>query len=179
MGIIRGSGAMFDINQFRGQMHSYFAGQPAVVLAYLFGSHARGKPHAHSDIDIAVLHRPELDKDASFDLRLDLIGDLMGLLHTNDVDVIILNRAPLTLAYRVLRDGVNLFARDEEVRILYQATTISHYLDFKPFVDYQDRMILERARKGQLRNGRYADHDPLTRYRQMRERLGIVQNDGA
>jgi hypothetical protein len=124
-----------------------------------------------------VLHEQGLDKTASFELRLALIGDLMGLFHENDVDVVILNEAPLPLAYRVLRDGVLLYGRDEQTRILYQADTVSRYLDFKPFIDYQNRAILERARKGELRNGHNPHHGSLEHYRQMRERLNRLQRD--
>lgn len=159
---------MFDINQYWEILHAYFAQQPAIVFAYLFGSHGRGTPHAQSDVDIAVLHEPTLDENQSFDLRLDLIHDLIGLLRTSAVDVIILNQAPLALSYRVFRDGVVLFSRDQQRRILFQADIVSRYLDFKPFIDYQDRMIVERARKGTLRNGHHTDHDPLAHYRQMR-----------
>lgn len=168
---------MFDINLFREQLRDYFAGQPAVLLAYLFGSHARGQANPLSDLDIGVLHEQSLDRKASFDLRLSLIGDLMGIFHENDVDVVILNEAPLPLAYRVLRDGLLLYARDEQTRILYQADTVSRYLDFKPFVDYQNRAILERARRGELRNGYNPHHGSLERYRQTRKRLGKPQRD--
>ena len=36
-------------------IQSYFAGQPEVVVAYLFGSVARGRANHLSDVDIAVL----------------------------------------------------------------------------------------------------------------------------
>jgi predicted nucleotidyltransferase len=170
---------MFDIHPLREQLENYFAGQPAVLLAYLFGSHARGQGGPLSDIDIGVLHEQGLDKKASFELRLALTGDLMGVFHENNVDVVILNEAPLALAYRVLRDGVLLYARDEQTRILYQADTVSRYLDFKPLIDYQNRAILERARKGELRNGHNPHHGSLERYRQMRKRFGWFPGDVA
>ena len=64
---------MFDINQYREILHAYFAQQPAIVFASLFGSHGRGNPHTQSDIDIAVLPHSDPDENQSFDLRLDLI----------------------------------------------------------------------------------------------------------
>jgi len=47
-----------------------------------------------------------------FDLRLEVIGGLMGILHINDVDVLILNQAPPALRYAVLREDLLLFFRD-------------------------------------------------------------------
>jgi predicted nucleotidyltransferase len=165
---------MFDIDQYREQLQIYFAGQPAVLLAYLFGSHARGQGSPLSDIDIGVLHEQGMDKKVSFDLRLALIGDLMGIFHENDVDVVILNEAPLALAYRVLRDGVLLYGRDKQTRVLYQADTVSRYLDFKPFIERQERTILERARRGELLYGYDPYRDQIARYRRSREKLGKI-----
>ncbi len=165
---------LFDLDQHRTALHDYFAAQPNVIVAYLFGSHARGQAHWHSDIDIAILHEPGLSSDASLDLRLDVIDELMGLLASNDVDVIVLNQAPLALAYRVLRDGIVLFCRDAQTRILYQADTVSRYLDFKPFIERHEKAILERARKGELLYGYNPHRNALADYRQLREKLDSI-----
>ena len=86
------------------------------------------------------------------------------------IDVVVLNVAPLALRYRVLRDGKVLTCRDEQVRILYQADTVSRYLDFKPVIEQHERAILERARRGELFNGYNPYRGALARYRQQRQR---------
>ena len=86
------------------------------------------------------------------------------------IDVVVLNVAPLALRYRVLRDGKVLTCRDEQVRILYQADTVSRYLDFKPVIEQHERAILERARRGELLNGYNPYRGALARYRQQRQR---------
>lgn len=148
----------------------YLASQPDVLVAYLFGSCARGNATPYSDVDIAVLVPQALSHDQAFDLRLTLIDAVQGLLHREAVDVIILNQAPLALRYRVLLDGKVLACRDEQFRILYQADTVSRYLDFKPVIDRHERAILERARRGELLNGHNPYRGALARYRQQRER---------
>ncbi len=142
-----------------------------VVLAYLFGSHARGQAGPLSDIDVAVLLVDGLDDSHAFEKRLALMDHISHHMQTNEVDVLILNEAPLALAYRVLRDGVLIYCRDEARRVGFTARTVSMYLDFKPILERHERAILERARKGELLNGHNPHHDALERYRQLCERL--------
>jgi len=107
----------FDLGQYATDLENYFASLEGVVLAYLFVSHARGRVWAQSDVDVAVLLEGRPDDDRCFDMRLEVIGGLMGILHTDDVDVLILNQAPPTLRYSVLQDGILLFCRDRQAMI--------------------------------------------------------------
>jgi predicted nucleotidyltransferase len=148
----------------------YLAGQPEVLVAYLFGSNARGSATPLSDVDIAVLVLQTLSREEVFDRRLAWIDEVQGVLHREAIDVVVLNEAPLALRYRVLRDGMVLACRDEQVRILYQADTISRYLDFKPVIERHERAILDRARRGELFHGYNPYRGALARYRQQRQR---------
>ncbi|HHY58779.1 MAG TPA: nucleotidyltransferase domain-containing protein [Chloroflexi bacterium] len=152
------------------RLSHYLASQPEVLVAYLFGSYARGSATPHSDLDIAVLAPQEISREQAFRLRLTWIDAVQGLLHREAVDVVILNQAPLALRYRVLRDGRVLACQDEQLRILYQADTVSRYLDFKPVIDRHERAIVKRARRGELLNGYNPYRGALARYRQQRER---------
>jgi predicted nucleotidyltransferase len=143
----------FDLDQYADRLERYFASLDGVVLAYLFGSHARGQAWAHSDVDVAVLLENRPDDDHCFDMRLEVIGGLMDLLHTDDVDVLILNQAHPALRYAVLRDGILLFCRDRQAMIEFRVRALNEYLDFKPILKRHGRAILEKARKGELLSG--------------------------
>jgi len=162
---------MPDFSLHNSALQNYFDSLDTVLLAYLFGSYARDQAGPLSDVDIAVLLAGDPNAERCFEMRLQLIGGVMDLLHFNDVDVIILNQAPLALCYRVLRDGVLLCGRDEQTRIKFTARTVSEYLDFKPVIERHERAILERARRGELLNGYNPHRGALERYRQMRQRL--------
>jgi predicted nucleotidyltransferase len=147
-----------------------FAAYDDVCLAVLYGSHARRTAGPLSDVDVAVLLERPVDPALYFERRLDLIGRLMQALNTNEVDVVILNQAPLALQYRVVRDGVVLYARHHDHLIEFMAQTVSRYLDFKPVIERHERAILARARQGDLLNGYNPHRGALERYRQLRER---------
>jgi len=154
----------------QGVLGRYFAARDDVLVAWLFGSHARGQAGPLSDVDVAVLLDERADRDL-FRARLKLIADLTGVLGTNDVDVAVLNETPLALNYRVLRDGVLPYCRDRRRRVDFTWRTVSAYLDFRPFLERYERTLLERAARGELRHGHNPHPDPLERYRRIRERL--------
>jgi len=147
-----------------------FAADDKVCLAVLYGSHARGEAGPLSDVDVAVLLERSCAADDYFEQRLELIGRFMQALNTNDVDVVILNQAPLALQYRVVRDGFVLYARHHDHLIEFVSQTVSRYLDFKPVIERHERAILARARQGDLLHGYNPHRGALERYRQLRER---------
>jgi predicted nucleotidyltransferase len=161
----------FNLDEHKPALEAYFAALDDVVLAYLFGSHARGQAGPLSDVDVAVLLADRPDDGRCFDRRLEIMGGLMDILRLNDVDVAILNQTPLALRYRVVRDGALLFCRDHQAMIEFRVRTVNEYLDFKPVIEQHERAILQRARKGQLLHGYNPHRGALERYRRLRERL--------
>ena len=152
------------------RLYSYFSGRGDVLLAYLFGSVARGQAGPLSDIDVAVLLDGDPDESQMFDVRLEIIGAVMEIFGDNDIAVVGLNQATLSLRYRVLRDGLLLFVKNHQARIDFQSQTVMEYLDFKPFRERHEQAILARARKGALLHGYNPYRGSLERYRQLRER---------
>lgn len=161
----------FDLKPFIPLLERYFASLQDAVAAYLFGSYARGRTWVQSDVDVAVLLNGRPGDETCFDRRLEIVGGLMDVLHINDVDVLILNQAPPALRYAVLRDGILLFCRDPQARIMFQVHTLNAYLDFKPILKRHEDALLEKARKGELSRGYNAYQGALEHYRQVRERI--------
>ncbi|MFQ5825102.1 MAG: nucleotidyltransferase domain-containing protein, partial [bacterium] len=79
-----------------------------------------------------------------------VMTDLMGLFHTNDIDVVILNRATPLLANEVVKNGIVLFCRDEEARIRFEVRTLQKYVDTKPLREIQRYYLMERIKHGTL-----------------------------
>jgi uncharacterized protein YutE (UPF0331/DUF86 family)/predicted nucleotidyltransferase len=99
-----------------------------VVLAYLFGSRARGFGRPDSDYDIAVvMDRAEVTVMDEIELALD-IADALKVL-ADKVDVVALNIADTMLKARVLREGVVLYAEDEGVRRIWERKMYLEVLD--------------------------------------------------
>ena len=108
-----------------------------VIFAYLFGSFARQSATLQSDIDVAVYLTEGVDP---LEARLELIDTLTRQLHTEDIDVIILNSAPLSLVGRILTHRVVLLDRDPHLRHRYESLRLRQFQDFT----IKERNILER-----------------------------------
>ena len=113
-----------------------------VVCAYLFGSHVKGTAGPLSDIDVALYFDETVGRDEYFDLRLEILGELIDSLRTDGVDLIVLNDAPPLLAHRILKEGQLLFSTDEKLRIAFEVRAILGYLDWKPYVEKYTQQTL-------------------------------------
>ncbi len=118
---------------------------PGVLVAYLYGSRARGGAGPLSDVDVALL----LDSNDE-ERRLDLTAAIAHAVAPVRADVVVLNDAPLPLAYRVLRDGVVLASRDDRARGEHWVRTVDRYLDMAPA-----RRLLAAGTRNRLREGRF------------------------
>ncbi|MBI4518601.1 MAG: nucleotidyltransferase domain-containing protein [Deltaproteobacteria bacterium] len=113
-----------------------------VRLVYLFGSAADATRAACRDVDVAVL----TDKPLSTDERLQLRAEVVGAVHVN-VDLVVLNDAPVVLAYEVAETGRCLYARDHDAEVAFVTRARARYWDFKPFVEAQWRLTGERLKE--------------------------------
>jgi len=127
-------------------LRRYFEGlpHPGIASAYLFGSHAEGRAHRESDVDIGVLLQWDRHPTSSdrFDLRIRLGSDLISVTGCNEVDVVILNDAPPLLGRKIVQDGIQLFVGDREVDHNYFRDIQILAADLEPW--------LERLRKRRL-----------------------------
>ena len=103
-----------------------------VQEAYLFGSHATRRAQLHSDIDIAVQIDEGLAAGTAYGYAAELTAHLMGSLRTNEIDVVVLNRAPPVLYHRILRDGRRILARDLRATTAREGYALSRYCDYLP-----------------------------------------------
>ena len=107
----------------------FLSKQEHVKLAYLFGSVANGKEGKLSDVDIAVFLDESLSKPERFSLQLKLISELTGILKTDRIDLIVMNNAPISLNYEIIKANHPLLVRDEGQKIDCEHRILSRYLD--------------------------------------------------
>lgn len=99
-----------------------------VAFAYLHGSFCTGG--VFRDIDIALYIEGVLS--SPLELELELESELIKAV-IFPVDVRVLNGAPLSFRYNVIKDGMLLFARDDDQRAEFVEHTLSAYFDFAPY----------------------------------------------
>jgi len=114
------------------KLKGYFKTRKDVLFSYLFGSLADGRTNPLSDVDVAVY----VDGEDLAEKRLEILGDLMDILKTDDIDLVILNRAPLPLRMRILQKKVLRVDNDPFARHDFESKTIRSYLDFSKIEKY-------------------------------------------
>jgi predicted nucleotidyltransferase len=137
---------MFDDEKLRNYCHK----NEWIKFLYLFGSYATGKFNPMSDIDLAAMVNNVNSDKAYIDLLLRLNTDFPNLLQRDDIDVVILNNAPLALRYRILETGKLLFCRDNKLRVRFIYETVRDYLDFEPLLRVHKKALLSIAKEGRL-----------------------------
>ncbi|RLE89500.1 MAG: hypothetical protein DRN04_16230 [Thermoprotei archaeon] len=99
-----------------------------VVLAYLFGSRAKGLESVGSDYDIAVLFsKPRVTVVDEIELTLDIAKTLN--IPPDKVDVIALNNADVLLKARILREGIPIYMLNNELRMRWERGTFIQILN--------------------------------------------------
>ena len=124
--------------------HAFEADDSGVISVYLFGSHAEGRAHRDSDVDVGVLLNwtSYPDRARRFEARLQLSGHIGHALGRNDVDIVILNDAPPTLARAIISRGVRVFCRDAAADHAFVRTSLLRAADLEPFLRRTRRVKL-------------------------------------
>lgn len=116
------------------QVAGFFRGRgTGVVCAYVFGSVGRGSAGAASDVDVAVL----LEREPAPTLAGSgvALGGALERALGRPVDLVVLNRAPVDLVHRVLRDGALAFEGDRAARVRFEVRARNEYFDLRPHLD--------------------------------------------
>lgn len=98
-----------------------------VIFAYLFGSLARDKALPLSDIDIAIYLKEGADFSQE---KMTILRNLMDILGTEEIDLVLLNIAPLTLKARIVGNKKILVDKDPFLRHSFESLVLREYFDF-------------------------------------------------
>jgi len=140
-----GDGAAPDAR--RSALGARFSAFPEVVAVYLFGSAARGTRGKPSDVDIAVLTRAGGTSRRGSRSLVEYVQAACDALGTDDVDVVLLRRAPIVLRHEVFREGKLLLVRDPEALSRFRLESSREYLDTIPLRRTFEEAFFRRVRR--------------------------------
>jgi predicted nucleotidyltransferase len=106
---------------------TYLQSRPDIVFAYLFGSFGRGKHLPLSDVDIAVYLKESSDIQEK---KMEILGTLTDILQTDEIDLVVLDSAPLSLRMKILESRKVVVDHDPYQRHIYESLTMREYFDF-------------------------------------------------
>ncbi len=108
---------------------AFLEAKDGILFAYIHGSFVTGE--RFRDVDVAVyfadppVHRIEEE--------LSIESELSRVMKPLPVDLRILNDAPLSFRYNVIRYGRPVFVRDSDARFEFVEATLRDYFDFAPY----------------------------------------------
>jgi len=146
------------------QLKEYFAEQPAIVLAFLFGSYATGRAMEESDFDVGIYVK-NYPATSVFELRgrpekvrkiESGIGRGITRIVDKDVNLIIMNKAPASLVSNIFKTGIPLAVKDKKLYWELYLKVSSEAEDFLRFlIDFrrikQEAKSLSKEEEARLR----------------------------
>jgi len=129
-----------DSDVLRQRLAEAYREDENVELVYLFGSQATGTAGPGSDYDFGVLVARDVDPRTMAASVSRVLGEAVG---PAQVDTVVLNEAPVELAYAVIAQGQVLYERSVLARVEYEARILSLYGDYLPVLRAQRREIIE------------------------------------
>jgi len=109
-------------------MADYIRAQEDVAALFLFGSYGTPCQTPLSDVDLAFLPYPTARVD--FTREAELLGNLCAIAGTDDINLVDLASAPVTLQAEVLDTGRPLVIKDRELLAELVERVIKMHCDF-------------------------------------------------
>lgn len=126
MGTKRGK-VKVDISQIYGEVACWAPSLPQLEALLLFGSYARRMETPLSDVDMAYLLKEGLSPSSEAEIDTKLYNGVSRLLGTDEVTLLNLTKAPLSIAFSVLQEGRVLFCRRPERLMAFQERVLILY----------------------------------------------------
>jgi predicted nucleotidyltransferase len=117
-----------DRQRIAQSVRSLLSSSADIVFAYIYGSFARGEPVR--DLDVALYTTENKDFLFAVDVAA-LLRRATGF----EVDVTVMNHAPVALQFAILRDGLLLFSKDEALRTALIERVSRQYREYAHFRD--------------------------------------------
>lgn len=101
-----------------------------IIALYIFGSYGTYEQPPLSDIDLAILYRsiPKIEEELDFEVKISEIFE------RDDIDIVILNKAPIDIQIEVLSKGEIIYCSDELLLTEFKERVFYQYGDYEPIL---------------------------------------------
>lgn len=141
------------LQNFKGEiipaLRDYFEMREDILMAFLFGSWAKDQGGIESDVDIAIYFEAkknalEWENCSFFSENEATIWREIERIVQREVDLLVLNRAPATVADSALK-GIPILIKNHEVYMDFLLRITSEAVDFREWVNDYWRLKEKRS----------------------------------
>jgi len=117
-----------------------------IELVIVFGSKVTGFSHSKSDLDIGIVFFDKIrKKEKPVEVYGVLYEEFIKKFKTENIDIVYLEEAPLSLQYKAVRDGIVLYEDSPVSFADYKENILKKYFDFKYFENIFNQAIIKPA----------------------------------
>lgn len=147
---VDGVRTMFEEKVFE-KIKEYFLTNENVAAVYLFGSTVKGRERRDSDIDLAVLFYPHLDKEERFSAKLGMVVELTEMADTQGrkarFDVVDLKSADPFFVHQIMKNKCLIIDKDPHYRVEFEVAYRKNFFDLQGFYDLYHKQALKRLKE--------------------------------
>ena len=128
------------------KLKKYFDKKDNIAFAFLFGSFSKNKERNSSDIDIAIYFFPD-GNDIDFESEKyfeeeDVIWSELEDILKKEIDLVVLNRAPATVAFNAIR-GFEIINKDYDLFYRFFNYSMFESIDYNEMIlrDFEEGLI--------------------------------------
>ena len=131
-----------NINTIKQALSAVLSNYP-LAFAYVFGSVVTGHIHQDSDVDIALGFSRAVGDEVFYEIfnrlysRLGIASEKLDLKNFAEL--------PLTVRFRVIRDGKLIYLKDQKIHRDMAARTLGFYHDHYPVMKKFNQLFLKQT----------------------------------
>lgn len=129
---------MRNINLKLKELKQYFAGIENIISVWIIGSYGTDNQREDSDLDLAIL----FEKEAAIYDEMKLSAAISSIIVFEDVDIVNLKKAPITLQFKTISEGRQLYERDYIKVCDYIEFVNNQYRDARFYIEKYNRDYL-------------------------------------
>ena len=111
------------------KVSSHLRKKKNIIFAYIFGSYARNEKF--TDVDVGIyINKKKIQDNMTLEFKLE--EEIKSLINF-PVDVRIINHAPLSFVYQLIKEGILIVDRDISKRTDFEGIIFKKHFDFARF----------------------------------------------
>lgn len=125
------------------RIQEFFQNRQEIILVYLFGSVLNEVNCRDIDIGVVIDTKNLAGEFQKLKYELAISRELESFLGPpyQEIDLKVLNSAPLYFQYEVIKSGEIIFSKSEKERVIYEAQLQIEYLDFIPLLAVHEKAL--------------------------------------